>query len=117
MRGRKPRPLVLDPVDVPRLRQISRADSAPWYLVRRARICLAIAAGQRVRAVAAQLQCSTATVRRTGRRYRRAGSSGLLSRPQRSGRPARLSPPAAGSNHPLGLPGTSRLRAPHHALV
>jgi Winged helix-turn helix len=117
MRGRKPRPLALAPEDVPHFQRLARADSAPWFQVRRARICLAIAAGQRVRVVASQLQCSTATVRRACRLYRRAGLPGLLARPRRSGRPARLSPPATRSNHPLGLPGAGRLRAAHHALV
>jgi transposase len=66
----------------------------PWYQVRRARIVLALAAGQRKRDVAAQLECGVATVWRTSERYRQDGLEGLLAdgREGRSGRLEQITP-------------------------
>ena len=47
MRGRLPSVLSLDPADVERLHTTAHSDSLPWYQVRRARIVLARAGGQR----------------------------------------------------------------------
>ena len=46
MRGRKPSVLSLAPSDEDRLHTTADSDSLPWYQVRRARILLALAAGQ-----------------------------------------------------------------------
>ena len=65
MRGRKPECLSLRTEDIPLLQQIARSQVLPWYQVRRARIVLAMAKGQRVQTVAFQMQCAPRTVRRT----------------------------------------------------
>jgi hypothetical protein len=62
MRGRKPNPLFITPSDDRILRGIARSDASPWYQVRRARIVLAIAAGDRRQSVAERMQCDEATV-------------------------------------------------------
>ena len=59
--------------DLDRLHKIAHSDTLPWYQVRRARIVLAIAAGERQCAVAARLECDEATVWRTCQRYRQEG--------------------------------------------
>jgi hypothetical protein len=117
MRGRKPDALYLNANDIPQLRQTARSQSLPWYQVRRARIVLAIAEGQRVQQVAAQMQCATRTVRRTCCRYQDGGLHQLLAGPQRPGRSLRIPPPATGPNRPTGLPGTGSQGVAHHALV
>ncbi len=78
MRGRKPRPLTVAPADCPVLRLIARRDDLPGYQVRRARVVLAVAAGQGVKDVAAEMGCDGSTVWRICRRYERGGLSGLL---------------------------------------
>ncbi|HKG94438.1 MAG TPA: helix-turn-helix domain-containing protein [Gemmatimonadaceae bacterium] len=93
MRGRKPQRVRVARADRPVLEQLARREAAPWYQVRRARIVLAIADGARTQAVARQLQCDVATVRRTCRRYAARGLVDLLAPPPRSGHPARISPP------------------------
>lgn len=60
MRGRKPSVLSLDPSDIERLHTTAHSDCLPWYQVRRAKIVLALAAGQRKREVAARLECGVA---------------------------------------------------------
>jgi hypothetical protein len=117
MRGRTPRPLSLAPADLPILQQIARSESRPWYQVRRARIVLANARGVRTSTIAFQVQCDEATVWRTCRRYEREGLAGLLAPPCRSGHPGRISPPPAGSDRRLGLPGADRQGPAYHPLV
>src|SRR5262245_40499113 len=117
MRGRKPRPLTLAPGDRAALQQVARADSLPWYQVRRARIVLAVAAGERSQSVAARMECDEATVWRTCRRYEDAGLADLMAPPARSGHPSRISPPAAGSDRRPGLPGARRQGVAYHPLV
>jgi len=94
MRGRKPSLLTLAPSDADRLHATAHSDSLPWYQVRRARIVLALAAGQRKRDVAAQVECGVATVWRTCERYRRDGLDGLLAdgREGHSGRLEQITP-------------------------
>src|SRR3954453_16015759 len=92
MRGRKPCPLAISRHDRTALQDVARSETIPWYQVRRARTVLAIAAGQRTAAVATHLECDVGTVRRTGQGYRDSGVPGLLEGPQRTGRPARISP-------------------------
>ena len=83
MRGRKPREIDLAPSDQPVLHWIAQSMSLPWYQVQRARIVLAIAAGERTRAVAEKLNCDDATVWRVCRRYELSGLSGLLANGRR----------------------------------
>src|SRR5580765_7207440 len=116
MRGRKPRAVTVDPADVPALERVARAQSAPWFQVRRARAVLAVAGGDRVEAVAGRLGCDRGTVWRTCRLYEREGVPGLLAGPDRSGRPERLSPPGEGPDRPARLPGAGGPGAAHHPL-
>jgi transposase len=78
MRGRKPRGVVVRPVDLPRLERIAHSDSLPWYQVRRARIVLGIGNGQPRESLAYRLDCAESTVWRTCRLYRASGLAGLL---------------------------------------
>jgi Winged helix-turn helix len=100
MRGRKPNSLTLRPGDEPILHQIARSQTLAWFQVRRARTILALAAGARTGAVAAQMQCDEATIWRDCQRYRHDGLAGLLDdrRQGNSGRPAAISPPPACSD-------------------
>src|SRR5215207_9963798 len=117
MRGRTPQPLTVARADVPVLEHPARSQAAPWYQVRRARTVLAVAAGRRTSAVAAQVQCDVDTVRRTCRLYAARGLPGRLARPVRPGRPARLSPPGVRPDRPARLPGADRPGLTHHPLV
>jgi Homeodomain-like domain len=103
MRGRKPQLLQIPLDDRSLLQQLARSQIRPWYQVQHARIVLAIAAGERVQAVASQLQCDSSTVWRVCRRYEQVGMVGVVERVQRTGRPLQISPPAAGTNRSTGL--------------
>ncbi len=94
MRGRKPEVLTILSPDVPELERIAHSDASPWYQVRRARIVLAIAAGQRREDLAAQLECDESTIWRACQRYRDLGFAGLLAdhRQGRSGRDLGITP-------------------------
>lgn len=94
MRGRKPRALTIRPGDLAELERIAHSDSSPWYQVRRARILLGIASGQRREDLARRLECDPATVWRACQRYRDSGLDGLLAdgRPGRSGRDLGITP-------------------------
>jgi hypothetical protein len=117
VRGRRARPLEIAPADRAVLRRLARADSLPWYLVRRARIVLALADGEPSHGIAARMECDEATVWRTRRRYEEAGLDGLTAGPERPGRPPRISPPPAGPHRRPGLPGAGRRGPAHHPLV
>jgi hypothetical protein len=78
MRGRKPEMLTIHSADMSELERIAHSDTSPWYQVRRARIVLGIAAGQRREDLAAHLECDESTIWRTCQRYRDQGLSGLL---------------------------------------
>src|SRR3954453_4151115 len=108
MRGRRPELLTLRAHDQPILLKLAHSQTSPWFQVQRARIVLAIAAGQRTEAIADQMQCDETTVRRACQRYRRDGWAGLLAdgRAKRSGRYASFSPPPTRSNRRVGLLGT-----------
>src|SRR6266513_5318038 len=95
MRGRKARPLDIAASDVPILQHIARSRSLPWFQVQHARILLAVRAGQRIQAIASQMQCDEATVWRLCRRYEQGGLVAVLRETERSGRPQRLSPPCS----------------------
>jgi DDE superfamily endonuclease/Homeodomain-like domain len=94
MRGRKPKVLTILSPDISELEQIAHSDALPWYQVRRARIILGIAAGQRREDLASQLQCDDSTIWRTCQRYRHLGLIGLLAdrRHSHSGRDMEITP-------------------------
>jgi transposase len=94
MRGRRPEKLTLGHRDADALHTVAHSDSLPSFQVRRAKIVLAIAAGERRCSVAARLECDEATVWRTCERYRRDGLASLLAdgRQSHSGRLQQLSP-------------------------
>lgn len=108
MRGRKPRALELATADVPLLQQLAKKQTRPWYQVQRARIVLAVAAGERVQSVAVRMECDPATVWRICRRYEADGIGGLLEFTPRCGRPLVISPPATRTNRAVGLSGADR---------
>lgn len=62
MRGRKPDVLTIVSPDISELERIAHSDALPWYQVRRARIVLGIAAGQRREDIASQLECDDSTI-------------------------------------------------------
>jgi hypothetical protein len=95
MRGRKPHVLVIASEDVPVLEHVARCRKLPWFQVERARILLAVAAGQRVETLTAQFECDRATVWRVCRRYEQLGLNSVFGEAPRSGRPLVISPPAA----------------------
>src|SRR5271167_4756888 len=78
MRGRKPDVLTIVSRDISELERIAHSDALPWYQVRRARIVLGIAAGQRREDVATQLESDESTIWRTCQRYRELRLGGLL---------------------------------------
>jgi transposase len=88
MRGRKAEALTIPSPDVPELERIAHSDASPWYQARRARIVLAIAAGQRREDLAAQLDCDESTIWRACQRYRDGGLAGLPA-DHRQGHPGR----------------------------
>jgi transposase len=94
MRGRRPQPLTLFPTDRDQLLKAAHSDSLPWYQVRRARIVLALASGDRRCSTAERLECGEATVWRTCQRYRQHGLDGLLAddRQGHSGRLQQITP-------------------------
>ena len=108
MRGRKPSPFSLRCADLPTLRQFAHSRTLAFATVQRARIVLAVAAGQGIQDVAGLQQCDPATVWRLCRRYEQGGLHRLLHDLPRCGRPQRIPPPPARPDRRLGLPGTHR---------
>jgi transposase len=94
MRGRRPEKLTIARSDAAMLHIMAHSDSSSWLQVRRAKIVLAIAAGERRCSVAARLECDEATVWRTCERYRQDGLPSLFAdgRQGNSGRPDQVSP-------------------------
>src|SRR6516225_7762384 len=94
MRGRRPDALKLCGADQAELVRVAHCDTLPWFQVRRARIILGIAAGQRREVLAAELACDEATIWRTCQRYQRLGLKGLLLDQRRghSGRDMQITP-------------------------
>src|SRR3954453_6902579 len=94
MRGRKPEMLTIHSPDISELERIAHSDTSPWYQVRRARIVLGIAAGQRREDLAAHLECDESTIWRTCQRYRDLGLDALLAdqRQGHSGRDLGITP-------------------------
>jgi transposase len=94
MRGRKPEVLAIPSPDLSELERIAHSETSPWYQVRRARIVLGIAAGQRREDLATRLECDQSTIWRTCQRYRDLGLDALLAdhRQGRSGRDLGITP-------------------------
>src|SRR5947207_2290575 len=94
MRGRKPKLLTILSSDISELERIAHSETSPWYRVRRARIVLGIAAGQRSEDLAARFECDESTIWRTCQRYRDLGLDALLSdqRQGHSGRDLGITP-------------------------
>jgi transposase len=94
MRGRRPAKLTIARRDRDALHSAAHSGSLPCFQVQRAKIVLAIAAGERQCAVAARLECDAATVWRACERYRRNGLAGLFAdgRQGNSGHPQQISP-------------------------
>lgn len=94
MRGRKPEVLAIPSPDLSELERIAHSDMSPWYQVRRARIVLGIATGQRREDLATRLDCDESTIWRACQRYRDLGLDGLLAdrRQGHSGRDLGITP-------------------------
>lgn len=94
MRGRRPKKLTIAPADAEALQTIARSGSLPWFQVQRAKIVLAMTAGESHCSVATRLECDPATVWRVSQRYRQGGLAQLLAdgRQGNSGRPQQISP-------------------------
>ncbi len=94
MRGRRPEKLTIARRDQDAVHSAANSGCLPWFQVQRAKILLAIAAGERQCSVAARLECDEATVWRACRRYRRDGLASLFADGRRgnSGRPQLISP-------------------------
>jgi hypothetical protein len=94
MRGRRPDKVTVARRDQDFLHRVAHSGSLPWFQVQRAKIVLAIAAGERQCSVAARLECDTATVWRACERYRYGGLGDLFAdaRKGNSGHPEQISP-------------------------
>src|SRR5258707_2750421 len=78
MRGRRPEKLTIARRDQDALHCIAHSGSFPWFEVQRAKVVLAISAGERQRSVAARLECDEATVWRACQPYRQGGMGRLF---------------------------------------
>ena len=116
MRGRKPDYLFITAPDQQLLEDMARSRTLSWFQVQRARILLAIAAGERVQTVASRMSCDPSTVWRVCRRYQQQGLDSVRQEAHRTGRPARISPPGTRPDCGVGLFGTGRERAAYHPL-
>jgi transposase len=94
MRGRRPKKLTIARRDQDILSSVAHNGSLPWSQVQRAKIVLAIAAGERQCSVAAHLACDEATVWRACQRYRQGGLACLFAdgRHDNLGHPQQISP-------------------------
>jgi transposase len=94
MRGRRPDVLTIRSSDIAEFERIAHCDTLPWFRVRRARIVLGIAGGQRREVLASQLDCDESTIWRACQRYQRLGLEGLLAdqRQGHSGRDLQITP-------------------------
>jgi hypothetical protein len=117
MRGRNPQPLCLSADEEATLQRIAESQTRPWYQVRRARIVLGVATGQRVQTLAEQMQCTPRTIGRTCHLYRQQGLNGLLAHFHRAGRPLAISPPAARPDRGISVSGTDSEGFAYHPLV
>jgi hypothetical protein len=94
VRGRRPAKLTIARRDQDALHSAAQSGSLPWFQVQRAKIVLAIAAGERQCSVAARIECDEATVWRACERYRHDGLAGLFTdgRQGNAGHPQLISP-------------------------
>ena len=84
MRGRKPLPLRIAPGDRDVLQGLANGAGGRRYQITRARIILAVAAGERIRVIASRHDCAESTVWRLCRRYENGGLTALLADGRRS---------------------------------
>src|SRR5579872_1005733 len=87
MRGRKPHSLTVAAADTPILQAVAHSRHLSFFQVERARIVLAVAAGEPIQSVVSRLECGRATVWRVCRRYTEGGLQKLLLEAPRVGRP------------------------------
>src|SRR3984957_10798776 len=94
MRGRRPKKLTIARRDQAILASVAHNGSLPWSQVQRAKMVLALAAGERRCSVAAHLECDEATVWRACQRYRQGGLACLFAdaRHDNLGHPQEISP-------------------------
>ena len=94
MRGRRPETMTIAGPDQDALHAVAHSGSLPWFQVQRAKIVLALAAGERQCSVADRLECDVATVWRACERYRQGGLASLFAdgRQGNSGRLEQVSP-------------------------
>src|SRR5580704_2473217 len=94
MRGRSPEKLIIARRDQDALHSTAHSGSLPWTQVQRAKIVLAIAAGERQCSVAARLECDETTIWRACQRYRQGGLACLFAdgRQDNLGHPQLISP-------------------------
>ena len=94
MRGRRQEKLTISRRDRDALHSTAHSGSLPWFQVQRAKIVLAIAAGERPCSVAARLECDETTVWRACQRYRQDGLASLFAdgRKGNAGHPQQISP-------------------------
>lgn len=85
--GRRPNPLVLDPLDASHLEQIASSSFWPEFQSRKAKAILAIANGARVCDVTEQFGMSAPTLWRYRNRLLKGGVAGLLCEKRPTGRP------------------------------
>ena len=94
MRGRHPNLLTIPSSDRFALERTAHSLALPWFQVRRARVVLAMAAGQRREILASKFDCNESTIWRICERYRRLGLTGLFAdqRQGHVGRDLQISP-------------------------
>jgi transposase len=94
VRGRRPEKLTIARRDQDALHSAAQSSSMPWFQVQRAKIVLAIAAGERPCSIAARLECDEATIWRACQRYRQDGLARLFAdgRQGNAGHPQLISP-------------------------
>ncbi|WP_145244791.1 helix-turn-helix domain-containing protein [Urbifossiella limnaea] len=87
------------------------------FQVQRARIVLAVAAGERVGNIARHLACDRTTTWRVCRRYRDGGVRRILADDPRPGRPQVIPAPPASLGRRVGVSGAGRQGVARHPLV
>src|SRR5260370_10106334 len=94
MRGRRPEKRTHARRDEDGLHSTAHSGSLPWCQVKRAKIVLAIAGGERPCSVADRLECDETTVWRACQRYRQDGLASLFAdgRQGNAGHPQQISP-------------------------
>jgi hypothetical protein len=117
MRRRPPHLIELTPADAAHLAHLVHDGRTEQRIARRARILLAMAdPATVVEALAERLEVARSGIWELCRRYEERGLDAVLDAP-RSGRPRRLSPPAAHRDRALGVLRAVRRGVAHDPLV